>query len=241
MNKIRKCLLSVIIVFTIIANAYAQQVGQSAFPLIRQAAISGDLNAQMLLSDMYLNGHGIEKSYSDALIWSYIAQMNVKYDQSELMSDKIEALSSIDDINIATYNVARLLQSGNVLEKNPVEAIEWFRKGADNDFEASIFNLAMAYMDGNGIERDLDKAREYLLPLANKGNLNSQINMGISYIHNGIMYDTFEAYKWFTIAKMNGFDDKTGLLDASKKSLTEAQIKQAEKAAADWFEIKREN
>mgnify|MGYP000580639738 CR=1 FL=1 len=47
-------------------------------------------------------------------------------------------------------------------EKDIQAAFEWFEKGAGQELIGSYAKLGMLYQEGNGVEHDLEKAKEYL-------------------------------------------------------------------------------
>ena len=57
----------------------------------------------------------------------------------------------------------------NSIEKNTGEAIFHFENAAKQGLPVGLFNLAVAYMDGDGLKRDLGKARSLMKQAADKG------------------------------------------------------------------------
>ena len=55
------------------------------------------------------------------------------------------------------------------IKKNPSEAVFHFENAAKQGLPVGLFNLAIAYMDGDGINQDLGKARSLLNQAADKG------------------------------------------------------------------------
>ena len=55
------------------------------------------------------------------------------------------------------------------VEKNTEEAVFHFENAAKQGLPVGLFNLAIAYMDGDGLKRDLSKARSLLKQAADKG------------------------------------------------------------------------
>ena len=55
----------------------------------------------------------------------------------------------------------RFLCKGIGTALDPVEAVEWFRKAADQDCPAAYYELGVCYENGEGVARDLDAALEW--------------------------------------------------------------------------------
>ena len=55
----------------------------------------------------------------------------------------------------------RFLCKGIGTALDPVEAVAWFRKAADQNCPAAFYELGVCYENGEGVERDLDKAAEW--------------------------------------------------------------------------------
>ena len=55
----------------------------------------------------------------------------------------------------------RFLCKGIGTALDPAEAVEWFRKAADQDCPAAFYELGVCYENGEGVTRDLDAALEW--------------------------------------------------------------------------------
>ena len=55
----------------------------------------------------------------------------------------------------------RFLCKGIGTALDPAEAVEWFRKAADQDCPAAYYELGVCYENGEGVARDLDAALEW--------------------------------------------------------------------------------
>jgi hypothetical protein len=50
----------------------------------------------------------------------------------------------------------------------------------------------------------------------------------------GVPHDIVQAYKWYSLAAMNGDKPAAELRDASAKEMTPAQIAEAQKLVQEW-------
>jgi hypothetical protein len=54
-------------------------------------------------------------------------------------------------------------------EQNYIEAVEWYRKAADLGDEEAMFRVGSMYENGEGVEKDIQKAKELYSMSAEKG------------------------------------------------------------------------
>jgi len=62
---------------------------------------------------------------------------------------------------LAQLFYGRFLCKGIGTALDPAEAVEWFRKAADQDCPAAFYELGVCYENGEGVARDLDTAQEW--------------------------------------------------------------------------------
>ncbi len=116
------------------------------------AAATRDARAQALVGTALLSGlHGYAKSEAEA----------VKFYRLAAGSNPI-----------AQNNLGNLLLTGvaNGGTAAPAEAAEMFRRAAKQGHPVAQYNLGTLYADGNGVEKDVAKAMEYLALAAAQGN-----------------------------------------------------------------------
>jgi TPR repeat protein len=89
--------------------------------------------------------------------------------------------------------------------KNYVEAANWFRRAADQGVAQAQFNLALMYLDGTGVRRDLAEAMKWFQEAANQGLPLAQNNLSAIYHQGlGVPQDDKEAFKWENLAASHG-------------------------------------
>ncbi|MCK5481032.1 MAG: sel1 repeat family protein, partial [Gammaproteobacteria bacterium] len=60
---------------------------------------------------------------------------------------------------IAQHGIGFMYMEGDCVEQNSTEAVNWFRKAADQGLAGSLTTLAQMYENGNGVERDPEEAK----------------------------------------------------------------------------------
>ena len=98
------------------------------------------------------------------------------------------------------------------------------------------FNLALMYDTGTGVSEDAEVAVKWYTLSALQGIVKAQTNLGVMYATGrGAKPYIVIAYMWLHIASLNG---DAGAVDAKKiivKSMTQAQVEEAEKLAAVYI------
>ena len=89
----------------------------------------------------------------------------------------------------------------------------WERAGAESGDPEAMIQMAMAYMNGDGVEQNAEKAAEYMQQAAELDEPTAQYNMGIYYLQGqGVTRDFDRAYEWMQRAKENGDTDADRIL-----------------------------
>ncbi|MDR8378067.1 sel1 repeat family protein, partial [Acinetobacter baumannii] len=69
----------------------------------------------------------------------------------------------------------------------------------------SQYNLAIMYLNGYGVKKDLSKSVEYYRKSALQGDADSQLQLGIRYLNGeGVERNIETAKEWFKKAKLSG-------------------------------------
>ena len=84
------------------------------------------------------------------------------------------------------------------------QAVNWYRKSADQGFVDAQFNLGNMYLRGGGIEQDYTLAYSWFIKAAEQGDAASQYNLGLMYIKGkGVVANMAEAKHWIKKAYEN--------------------------------------
>ena len=171
-----------------------EQDYEKAFEWFLKSAQVGNKFAQYSLANLYYYGNGVEKDLSQAFLWYRksseqgqpyapyaVAQM---YDKGEYVSQseetaqryykvalsgflELESKGQADD-NLY-YKLGAMYKKGLGTEIDIPKAIEYFEKSAENMW--STYQLGRLYLFGaEGVEKDKEKAAQWLTKSANDGN-----------------------------------------------------------------------
>ncbi|MBL8705720.1 MAG: SEL1-like repeat protein [Rhodospirillales bacterium] len=124
--------------------------------------------------------------------------------------------------------------------KNYAEALKWYRRGAEQGDDASIYHLAELYIDGTGVPQNFSEAMKLYVPLAQKNNALAVYKIGLMYTRGDhtVPRDYAKAMQWYQRAAELGFaraqNDIGYLLEeglGTKKDVA---------AAAKWYRVSAE-
>lgn len=104
----------------------------------------------------------------------------------------------------AQYNLGYLLLNGIEIQKNPIEAVAWYKKSSENNFNDGHYAMMMAYGNGDGIEQNSEKAFEYAMKCANNNDPTCMWNVVNCYLTgNGVEKNIPKFKDWITkLAKL---------------------------------------
>jgi TPR repeat protein len=161
---------------------YQQGRFVEAFDIWEPLAKAGDAKAQFNLAVLYEQGRGIDVDSDKAAYWNN------------------RAVSS--EYPPALHNLALSL----LAEKKNIEAIDYLRQAADNNFAASQYTLGKIHQFGIGIAENPDLAFQYIEMAAKSGLVKAQYNLGKMYRDGyGIKVDDIVSAKWFEAAADQGY------------------------------------
>ena len=93
-----------------------------------------------------------------------------------------------------------------------VQAVEWYRKAAEQNHFLAQFNLGMMYAHGQGVARDAVQSRMWLGKAAQQGDAGAQFHLGDNYhrasfrqVPEDASESRIEAYKWYRLAGAQGY------------------------------------
>lgn len=127
-----------------------EQDKEIAVSWFRKSAECGNHQAQFRLSNCYHEGEGVEKDNEESAKWL------------------LKAAES-GDKGAWQWVMGRYYQEGWGVEQSPTEAVKWFERAAKKGFSLAKYYLAMCYLEGDGVEKDLAKGEELLSEAAEDG------------------------------------------------------------------------
>ena len=168
---------------------------REAVQWIQALAEQGEPEAQVLLGQAYLDGHGLEPDPRQARIWfrkaaeaGHLLGMNMlgrAYDQgwggpvdygSAAYWFRMAANQGLD---WGMYNYAHLLLHGLGVEKDEPQAFDWYHKAAGLGHAKSLGVVGRFFEEGWLGERDAAKAFDYYRRSAEAGDFRGQYNYAL--------------------------------------------------------------
>ena len=144
-------------------------------------AAAGDVAAQQVVAESYLEGKGVPQNIPEGIKW-------------------LRRLADQQDPR-AQYVLGTLHDEGKGVPRDLREAVKWYQKAADQNLADAQYNLAMCYAQGDGVPKDVKKAAEWMLRAANQEDAEAQRAIGLAYIDgNGVEKNPAEAARWLTKA-----------------------------------------
>jgi TPR repeat protein len=126
-----------------------------------------------------------------------------------------------------------LISALPTVKKDPVEAVMWLRKAAEQGNAQAQFNLGCAYYFGSGVAKDHVEKAKWFRKAAQQGIAEAQWLLGESYYYgNGVAKDQVEGYAWVNLGAMTDeFAKKTRAV--LEKRLTAQQIADGQRRSAE--------
>jgi TPR repeat protein len=107
------------------------------------AAKAGDVDAQTIIGEMYLDGIGVDVDHQEAFYWLSKAAHSEDKD--------------------AQYLLGFMYENGLKVDQNEKRAVKWYTEAAMQGDLLSQYNLAIIYKEGKGsIKKDMTKAFKWL-------------------------------------------------------------------------------
>ncbi|MGM9869014.1 MAG: tetratricopeptide repeat protein [Sodaliphilus sp.] len=175
-----------------LAQCYMHGYGTSvdknkAYPLYQQAAENGILQAQEMLCKSYFRGDGsISKNYALCVKWGEEA---IRQGSKAIRFETAYSCSHIGKEERAQDLYFELCLEGNAAAMNnyacgltdPQESAKWFLNAANKGDDYGMWNIAKHYKNGNGIEKNLEKAIEMFEKSANTGHVGAMMDLARIY------------------------------------------------------------
>jgi uncharacterized protein len=103
----------------------------------------------------------------------------------------------------AQVQVGEAYAAGKGVERDPQQAVGWYRKAADQGNVIAELHLAVLYRDGAGksFPRDVGQAAAWYRKAADQGDSGAQGTLGMLYtLGQGVPKSDVEAYFWLDLA-----------------------------------------
>ena len=119
-------------------------------------------------------------------------------------------------------------------------ALRELRPLAEQGVAEAQLNLALMYANGRGVPQDYAEAMKWYRKAAEQGHAEAQVNLGIMYQNGkGVPQDYVQAHMWYNLAASRfplskDRDEAVKNRDHVAKTMTPAQITEAQKLAREW-------
>jgi TPR repeat protein len=98
-----------------------------------------------------------------------------------------------------------MYDNGRGVAKNEIEAVQWYRKAAEQGNAVGQANLGYMYETGRGVIKDDAQAVQWYRRAADQGNARAQTNLGVMYENGrGVSKDDAQAVQWYRKAAEQG-------------------------------------
>ncbi len=128
---------------------------KSSMAIIEDAANAGYGKARITLAQIYIEGVGTEKNPDVAMRWLQRAQES--------------------EPNEASYLIGAILEA----QGDQAGALNNLTKAAENKYAAAMLHLGNKFLNGSGIQQDLEKAREWFTKAQEAGNVSAKVSLGL--------------------------------------------------------------
>lgn len=159
---------------------------------LKHAAEQGDLMAQVLLGDLYMDDqYDIDEDEED-------------FDAEEKAAKWYREAAEHGDAT-AQVRLGDCYLNGEGVEYDYEKAVEWYRKAAEQGDPAAQVQLGDCYMEGYGVECNYEKAVNFYRKAIEQGYIAALCSLGDCYTWGrGVDLNLDEAVKWYKKAAEQG-------------------------------------
>lgn len=229
-------------------DAYERGNATIAAKELRPHAEQGDVRAQAILGQLYMNGYGVEKNYAEALPWLRLAaeksHPQAQFDLGQMYSgghgvsmDRAEAsrwilLSAEQGHAHAQFSIGGRFCVGQGVPKNEAECVKWVRLAAEQGLPNAQRRLGDLYARGAYVGKDEVAALGWwgLLALQSDKPRSPYFKLGLVYEIEPPR-DLVRAYMLYALSRANGYEYAGERMALITGKMTAAEISQANEMA----------
>jgi TPR repeat protein len=237
----------------LLGQQYAQghgvtQHAERAFMWFEKAAAQRHLPAEAALGLAYLQGNGVEKNTKLAFYWLQKAAVQgdaaAQLHLSGLFANGCDGQAR--DTTQALDWCQRAAEQGLAAAQSNLGvlyaqlrrtdfAIQWWEKAAAQEEPQACYQLALACLKGEGVERNPSRAFTLLLVAAEAGVAPAQSRLGWMYANaEGVAQDFIAAYQWLSLAAAQSDVMALDSLQRLRGLCLPAQLAEGERRAHAW-------
>jgi uncharacterized protein len=133
----------------------------------------------------------------------------------------------------AQFNFGFMHAYGWGLQRDPAEAIAWYRKAADQGLSIAQHFIGMAYMNGEGVRADDGEAARWFARAAAQGFAQAEFMLGVMTLDGrGVPKGLVQGYAYIVLAGQGGVRSAARVIQ--KLTLTVAQREQSQEIIGHW-------
>ena len=202
-------------------TAYEAGDYSTAFKELLPLAEQGNAQAQFIMSEQYRRGRGVLQDFDEGMRWRLLA--------------------ASQGLTTAYNKLGELYELGyGGVDKDLIEAVKWYRLSADQGDAEGQYQLAFAYMTGQGVKQDSAKSKRLHRLAAMQGLWEAHHMLGWLYQRGkpGYLQDNLMAHMWFNIASATATEDAPQRMSAKERAtvaekMTPADISKAQAMARE--------
>ena len=142
----------------------------------------------------------------------------------------------------AQANIGTILDKGDLVEEDDVEAVWWFRLSAEGGFAAGQYNLGIMYHRGTGVAQDYTQSFHWFRLSARQGWPWSQTAVARAYLNGlGVAQDSARSYMWLALAAENKPELVGDFLEQMETRVGKAAIVRGRMLLAECHDLGVEN
>jgi len=184
-------------------------------PVLRAAAIAGDMAAQYEIAVRFGDGRGVPRDERQAAYWLELAAKQ--------------------GLAPAQFRLGGYYEKGIGVKKDLAAARDLYLAAAAKGNGKAMHNLAVLYADGINGRADYHTSALWFRKAADRGITDSQYNLAILYARGaGEPQNYAEAYKWFALAAKQGDIEAANKRDDIAAQLDEETLAAANLVVKNW-------
>ena len=203
--------------------AYARHDDLTALKLLIPLADQGNVEAQLLVGEMYdIGGSDLKPDKREAAKWMVAAAESYRK-----AADQGDAESQTQ--------LGSMYHAGTGVAQNQTEALKWYRKAADQGYARAQYAVGMVYQRGSGVWPNSVEALKWYRKAADQGYAQAQYSVGSMYESGaGVERDSAEAYFWYSLASHSGVKHSITRRDEVAAELSPEQLSALKKRVSEW-------
>ena len=136
---------------------------------------------------------------------------------------------------VAQMEVADAYAKGLGVEKSPKDAVEWYKKAAEQGNADAQLALGNLLIGGKGVPKDSVEAAKWFLSAAEQGKPAAQLQVARMHLTGlGVPRSQVDACMWAKLAAEKGDRNAKQFLTFLTPKMTEQQIAEADELVADY-------